>query len=73
MSGNQSLEDFGDHKRRRCFHVTILNDNIPENAEVFTVTLKSSIERISHIQILPAIVTITVLDNDGKDMIDIHN
>ena len=67
VSGNQSLEDLGNHKRRQCFNVTIVNDNIPENEEVFTATLEKPLdESLSHIRILPGTVTITVLDNDGK-------
>ena len=59
--GNKLLEDLGDHKRRQCFNVTIVNDNIPENDEVLTVTLEEpSKESVSHIQILPEILTITV-------------
>ena len=64
---NQLLEEFGDYKRYQCFNVTIVNDNIPENDEVFTVTLENpSNENRYHIQILPGIVMIRILDNDGR-------
>ena len=69
MTRNQSLEEFGNSMRRQCFNVTITDDNVREDAETFTVTLEMAFNgSLSKILIHPAMVTVTILDNDGKDV-----
>jgi len=68
MPENQLLEDFGNYKRRQCFNVTIVNDSISENDEEFIITLENPSNE-SHIQIHSGMVTITILDNDGKNIV----
>ena len=49
--------------------MTITDDDVREDAETFTVTLeKPSNGSFLKILIHPAMVTVTILDNDGKDM-----
>ena len=47
--------------------MTITDDAVREDAETFTVTLEKPVNG-SLSKINPAMVTVTVLDNDGKDM-----
>ena len=66
---NQSLNGFFNSTRRQCFNVTITDDDVREDAETFTVTLeKPSNGSLPKILICPAMVTVTILDNDGKDI-----
>lgn len=66
-SVNQILNEFGKHKRRQCFNVTIINDSTDENDETFTVVLaKPSTERNPHIRIHPGTITITITDDDNR-------
>jgi len=66
-SANQFLNEFGNHKRRQCFNVTIINDSTDENDEMFTVVLaKHSNERHPHIRIHPGRITITITDDDNR-------
>ena len=65
-STNRFLNEFGTHKRQQCFNVTIINDNIDENDETFTVVLaKPSNERNPHIRIHPGTIDITITDDDN--------
>ena len=69
MPVNQTLEGFGNITRRQCFNVTITDDDVREDAETFTVTLEKPFNgSLPKILIRPAMVTVTILDNDGKDM-----
>ena len=66
---NQTLERFGNSVRRQCFSVNITDDAVCEDAETFTVTLeRPSNGSLPKILIRPAMVTVTILDNDGKDL-----
>jgi len=66
-SANQFPNEFGHHKRRQCFNVTIINDNTGENDETFTVVLaKPSNERNPHVRIHPGTITITITDDDNR-------
>ena len=66
-SAYQFLNEFGNHNRRQCFDVTIINDDIGENHETFTVVLaKPSNERHPHIRIHPGTITITITDDDNR-------
>ena len=65
MSINQSLKEFGAHRRRQCFNVTITNDRTAEDNETFTVILeKPSNKGFPQVRINPGIVTITISDDD---------
>ena len=69
MTRNQSLEGFGNGTRRQCFNVTITDDIVREDAETFTVTLEMAFNgSLPKILIHPEMVTVTILDNDGKDV-----
>lgn len=69
MIRNQSLEGFGNSTRRQCFNVTIADDDVREDAEIFTATLEIAFNgSLPKILIHPAMVTVTILDNDGKDV-----
>ena len=66
---NQSLEGFGNSTRRKCFNVTITDDDVREDSKMFTATLEMAFNgSLPMILIHPAMVTLTILDNDGKDM-----
>ena len=66
---NQTLEGFGNSVRRQCFSVNITDDAVREDAETFTATLERPFNRsLPKTLIHPAMVTVTILDNDGKDM-----
>ena len=55
--------------RRQCVNVTITDDDVREDAETFTATLeRPSNGSLQKILIRPAMVTVTTLDNDGKDL-----
>ena len=48
--------------------MTISDDDVREDAETFTATLKMAFNgSVPKILIRPAMVTVTILDNDGKD------
>ena len=69
MPINQTLQGFGNITRRQCVNVTITDDDVREDAETFTVTLEKPVNgSLPKILIRPAMVTVTILDNDGKDM-----
>ena len=53
--------------RRQCFNVTIRDDSVPENDETFTVTIEHDTDAPSpSITVEPNLVTITIVDRDGK-------
>ena len=64
---NQTLEGFGNSMRRQCLNVTITDDAVCEDAETFTVTLEKAFNG-SQVKIQPGIVTVIIIDCDGKDM-----
>ena len=65
-AANDPLRDtpFNMSTRRRCFSVTILDDEFPENAETFTVTITEALPLLPFIAIEPPVATITILDSD---------
>ena len=66
---NQTLEGFGNITRRQCVNVNITDDAVHEDAETFTATLEKTFNgNLPKILIHPAMVTVTILDNDGKDI-----
>ena len=53
--------------------MTITDDDVREDAETFIATLEMAFnESVPKILIRPAMVTVTILDNDGKDMLLLH-
>ena len=69
LSINQTLEGFGNSTRRQCFNVTITDDDVCEDVEMFTATLEKPLNgSLPTVLIHPVMVTVTILDNDGKDM-----
>ena len=53
--------------RRQCVNVNITDDAVREDAETFTVTLEK-LGSLPTVLIHPGTITVTILDNDGKDM-----
>ena len=65
---NQTLEGFGNSMRRKCFNVTITDDDVREDAEMFTVTLEKP-GSLPVVLIHPGTITVTIEDDDdGKDI-----
>ena len=56
---------FNSDTHRQCLNVEIVNDDVPEDAESFTVTISNSVPSPS-ITVEPAEATITILDRDRK-------
>ena len=56
---------FNTDNRRQCFYVAIVNDDVSEDAESFTVTISNSVPSPS-VLVVPDVVTITILDTDSK-------
>ena len=56
--------------RELSFNVTIVNDNIPEDAEMFHVSLildPADQDRLgNHVIVSPDVATVKIQDNDGK-------
>ena len=69
---NQTLEGFGNSKRRQCFNVNITDDNVREDAETFTATLEKPLNgSLPMVLIHPGTITVTIKDDDdGKDIWD---
>ena len=56
---------FNTDNRRQCFNVSIVNDEIPENAEYFNVTISNS-EPSPLVRVQPDEAMVTILDRGGK-------
>ena len=69
-SSNLSIQlNFNDDYRRRCFNVTVINDDVSEQIESFYVYLElgsEPFESTSSVDLMPDIATINILDDDGK-------
>ena len=66
---NQTLEGFGNSVRRQCLNVNITDDAVCEDAEMFTATLEKAFNgSFPKILIKPVMITVMILDNDGKVM-----
>ena len=51
------------------FNVPVMNDNIPEDAEMFNVSLTFDIaDQGNRIIVSPNIAMVTIKDNDGKHL-----
>ena len=71
-SANQPLKEFGMHRRRQCFNVTITNDRAAEESETFTVILEKPSHKhksFSQVRINPGVVTITISDDEQRKCI----
>ena len=67
-----SLGPFSDSVRRLSFNVSIVDDMIPEDNELFTASLTLS-DPATYGEIVtvdPALANVTILDEDGKSLID---
>ena len=66
---NMPLGPFGNSNRRRCFNVSILNDNLSEmSQENFMVNVQfcPGQPRPENVDINPSSGTTTIVDADGK-------
>ena len=67
---NWCLGPFNNSVRQLSFNVTIVDDSIPEDAEMFTASLTldhAAQARLGNrVTVLPDVATITIQDNDGK-------
>ena len=66
---NMPLGPFGNSNRRRCFNVSILNDNLPEmSQENFMVNVQfcPGQPQPENVDINPSSGTTTIVDADGK-------
>ena len=68
---NFRLGPFNNSLHQLSFNVSIVNDSIPEDAEVFSVSLtldpadQARLE--NRVIVSPHVATITIQDNDGKN------
>ena len=65
---NFPLGPFNNDARQLSFNVSIVNDNIPEDTEMFNVSLTldpADQATLGNVTFSPDVVTITILDNDG--------
>ena len=72
---NFHLGPFNNHVRQLSFNVSIVNDNIPEDVEMFNVTLTldpADQARLGNrVRVSPEVATVTVQDNDGKALTEL--
>ena len=58
--------------RQHFINLSIENDNIPENAEVFSLCLTlDPADRVrlgNRLTVSPDVATVTIQDNDGKEL-----
>ena len=59
------LEPFNDGTRSQCFHVTIIDDDLFELTESFTLMV-TLVNDTQPVRISPNVATIEIVDNDGK-------
>ena len=62
-----------DDVRELSFNVSIVNDNIPEDVEMFNVSLTldpADQDRLGNrVTVSPDVATVTILDDDGNHLI----
>ena len=67
---NFRLGPFNNSVRQLFFNVSIVNDSITEDAEMFSASLTlDSAERavlVGNVTVFPDVATVTIVDNDGK-------
>ena len=67
---NFRLGQFNNDVRQLSFNVSIVNDTIPENAEMFSVSLTlDPADQARRVTVSPDVATVTIQDNDGKAII----
>ena len=68
---NFSLGPFNNDVRQLSFNVSIVDDNIPEDAEMFNVSLTldpvKQTRLGNRVTISPDVATFTIQDSDGKE------
>ena len=57
---------FSSLQSRISISVTLLNDNLAEDVEDFTVSLQTAMPPPSRVEVDPATATISIEDRDGK-------
>ena len=66
---NFSLGPFSNGVRELSFNVSIVNDDIPEDAETFSASLtldpRDQARLDNRVQVSPSVATVTIQDNDG--------
>ena len=71
---NIRLGPFNNHVRQLSFSVNIINDNIPEDVEMFNATLildPADQARLgNHLTMSPEVATVAIQDSDGKELIN---
>lgn len=66
-TGVQSTLTFAANTRNRTISVPILNDNIAEDAETFTITLRNpQVTGVNATLVTPSTITITILDDESQ-------
>ena len=67
---NFRLGPFNNDMHQISFNVSIVNDSIPEDAEMFTASLTldpaDQVRLSNRLTVLPDVATITIQDDDGK-------
>ena len=67
---NFPLGPFSSGVRQLSFNVSIVNDNIPEDAETFSASLildpRDQARLGNRVQVSPSVATVTIQDNDSK-------
>ena len=67
---NYRLGPFNNSVRQLSFNVSIVNDNIPEDVEMFNVSLTldpADQDRLGNrVTVSPDVATVTIQDDDGK-------
>ena len=72
LNNNISLGPFNNYVRQHFINLTIVNDNIPEDAKVFNVCLTldpADRARLGNrLTVSPDVATVTIQDDDGKEL-----
>ena len=67
---NFRLGPFSNDVRQLSFNVSIVDDNIPENVEMFSMRLTlDPADQARRVTVSPDVATVTIHDNDGKAII----
>ena len=66
---------FNNDVRQLSFNVSIVNDNIPEEAEIFNVSLtldpadQARLRNHTRVTVSPDVATVTIQDDEGKHVV----
>ena len=64
---NFRLGPFSNDVRQLSFNVSIVNDSIPEDSEMFRATLTlEGADQAELVTVSPDVATVTIQDNDGR-------